>query len=236
MRFRLFANTAVLGAAILTTALAAGPAAAQIQVGVSIALPPPIVFVAPPQVVVLPGSNTYFAAGIAQDVYFQGGFWWRPWEGRWYRSSYYDRGWSYYDRTPAFYGSVPGDWRDRYSRHQWEGQQWDYDSRSHQEVEKNWSDWQSSNYWEGRRKSGGKGNQGKSSKAASASRSGSGANSVSQPRSAQQPQAGKSASKSSSKSSAAKAAPASQGNSKGQDKGNGKDKGGGSHGGKSGKH
>ncbi|MGA2527359.1 MAG: hypothetical protein ABSF79_12220, partial [Smithellaceae bacterium] len=63
---------------------------------VSIALPPPIVFAAPPELVVIPETNVYAVPDVDVDIFFYSGWWWRPWEGRWYRSRNYNSGWGYY--------------------------------------------------------------------------------------------------------------------------------------------
>ena len=110
--------------------------------------PPPIVFSAPPEVVVLPGTNVYVAPDIGVDVYFFDGFWWRPYGGRWYRSPYYDHGWGYYSSDPGFYRDVPEDWRHSYHEHQWEGHPWNYERIHHDQVERNWNNWERDRHWE----------------------------------------------------------------------------------------
>jgi hypothetical protein len=124
------------------------PATAQITVQVGIPMPPPIVFAAPPQVVVLPGFDIYVAPDIAEEVYFVDGFWWRPWQGHWYRSHSYNGGWSSYSSVPSFYGHVRHDWRDDYRNHRWEGHSWNYERVPHDRVEQNWSSWKTSNHWQ----------------------------------------------------------------------------------------
>ena len=106
-------------------------------------------FVAPPQVVVLPGYDIYVAPDIVEEIYFVDGYWWRPWQGRWYRSASYDNGWGYYEGVPYFYTNVRQGWRDDYHNHRWEGQDWNYQRMSSQRVEQNWSSWKSNNYWQG---------------------------------------------------------------------------------------
>jgi hypothetical protein len=80
------------------------PSMAGINISIGIPLPPPIIFRAPPEVIVIPDADdVYVIPDIDVDVFFWNGWWWRPWEGRWYRSRYYDRGWGYYDGIPSFY-------------------------------------------------------------------------------------------------------------------------------------
>ena len=101
---------------------------AQVSVQVNIPLPPPIVFAAPPDVVLLPGTNVYAVPDVEAEIFFRLGWWWRSWNNRWYRSRYYDHGWGYYRGYPAWYRGIPHDWRDSYRNHRWHGQPWNYHS------------------------------------------------------------------------------------------------------------
>jgi hypothetical protein len=121
---------------------------AGIDVGVNIALPPPIVFAAPPEVVVLPGTYVYGAPDVDGDMYFYDGWWWRLWDGRWYRSQHYDSGWGYYQNVPSFYAGIPSGWRNDYRDHRWNGQQWNYQRIPQQQVQRNWKSWKKSRHWE----------------------------------------------------------------------------------------
>ena len=85
---------------------------------------------------------------ITLDLFFWNGFWWRPWEGRWYRSPYYDRGWAYYNRVPKFYYDVDPYWRTYYQNHSWHGHIWNYRPIPHSQLQQNWKGWQSSHYWD----------------------------------------------------------------------------------------
>lgn len=114
---------------------------------VDIPLPPPIPFLGPPVMVVLPDTDVYVVPDWDQDIYFYGGWWWRPWGGRWYRSLYYDSGWEFYHGVPRWYGGVHPRWRDNYRNHTWGGQRWDYRSVPHGDVRANWKSWQRSGYW-----------------------------------------------------------------------------------------
>jgi len=112
-----------------------------------IPLPPPIPFLAPPELVVLPDTDVYVAPDYDQDIYFYGGWWWRPWGGRWYRSSNYDSGWGFYHGVPGWYGGVHPRWRDNYHSHMWGGQRWDHRPVPYGDVRANWKSWQGSGYW-----------------------------------------------------------------------------------------
>jgi hypothetical protein len=120
-----------------------------VSVGISVPLPPLIVFEAPPTVVVLPETNSvYVVPYIEADLFFWNGWWWRPWQGRWYRSHYYNRGWGYYNRVPSFYYDVEPNWRVHYRDHNWNGHRWQYEQIPHQRLQQNWKGWQSNRYWE----------------------------------------------------------------------------------------
>ncbi len=124
------------------------PTMAGVDVGVSISLPPLVVFSAPPAMVVIPETYVYVVPDAEVEIFFYDGWWWRPWEGRWYRSRHYDSGWGYYQRVPSFYSRVPRRWRDDYRERRWGGRPWNYQPIPHQQVEQNWSTWKKSNHWE----------------------------------------------------------------------------------------
>ncbi len=120
-----------------------------VGIGISIPLPPPVVFEAPPAVVPLPDTNAvYVVPSISVDLFFWNGWWWRPWEGRWYRSHYYDHGWGYYNRVPSFYYDVDPHWRGYYHNHNWHGHNWNYQQVPHSQLQRNWKSWQTNRYWE----------------------------------------------------------------------------------------
>ena len=136
----------LLGSTVLGLCLPAIPAGAQVHVQVQ--LPPLIQFSSPPEMVVLPDTNVYVVPDSNEEIFFYGGFWWRPWQGHWYRSRHYDQGWGYYSSTPSFYRQVPQDWRPNYQNHQWRGQPWNHERMNHQRVEQNWNTWQKNRYWD----------------------------------------------------------------------------------------
>lgn len=121
-----------------------------VSIGIGIPLPPPIVFAAPPEVIVLPDTNyVYVVPDIYYaDLFFWNGWWWRPWVGRWYRSYYYDRGWAYYNNVPSFYFDVDPGWRGYYRDHSWHGRQWYYERIPNQRLQQNWKIWNKNRHWE----------------------------------------------------------------------------------------
>ena len=124
------------------------PTMARVDIGVNISLPLPIVFVAPPQLIVLPETNVYVVPDVEEEIFFYNGWWWRPWEGRWYRSQNFSSGWIYYREVPSFYRQIPLDWRNYYREHRWKENQWDYQPIPHQQVQQSWRGWEKSRYWE----------------------------------------------------------------------------------------
>jgi hypothetical protein len=120
----------------------------RVDVGVSIPLPPGIVFSAPPEMVVIPETYVYVVPDVDVDIYFFDGWWWRPWEGRWYRSQSYNSGWIYYQSVPTFYHEVPAGWRNDYRQRRWGGREWNYQRIPQQQVQHNWNNWKKDKHWE----------------------------------------------------------------------------------------
>jgi hypothetical protein len=97
----------LFGIFLLSVIVVAVPTMVRADINVSISLPPPILFVAPPALIVLPETDVYVVPDDDVEIFFYDGWWWRPWEGRWYRSHYYNSGWGYYRSVPSFYGEIP---------------------------------------------------------------------------------------------------------------------------------
>jgi len=126
------------------------PTMAQVSININagIPLPPPIAFNAPPDVVALPDTNDVYACPeIGVDLFFYNGWWWRLWDGRWYRSHYYDRGWGYFNHVPGFYSGIDPGWRGYYQNHSWRGHPWNYERIPHQQLQQNWKSWHTNQYW-----------------------------------------------------------------------------------------
>lgn len=138
--------------ALVSLLPAAAVAEVSVNIGIGFPLPPLIVFPAPPQVVVLPDtSDVYVVPYVEVDFFFWNGWWWRPWEGRWYRSRYYDRGWVYYRSVPRFYYDVDPHWRTYYHEHRWYGHPWNYQPIPNNQLQKNWKAWHDNRHWERQR-------------------------------------------------------------------------------------
>jgi hypothetical protein len=137
----------LLGIVVLWGCILALPARAQVNVRVRIQLPV-LEFSSPPRLVVLPETNVYVVPDMDEDIFFSDGWWWRSYQGHWYRSSRYDQGWVAYSSVPVFYRQVPSDWRSEYRDHNWRGQPWNYEHLRHDEVQNNWSGWKKDKHWE----------------------------------------------------------------------------------------
>ena len=111
-------------------------------------LPPPIEFASPPGVIMIPETNVYVVPHLGEDMFFYGGWWWRPWGERWYRSRHYSSGWVYYEGVPSFHARIPSGWRDDYNNSRWRGHQWNYQQISYQQLQRNWSSRKESRDWE----------------------------------------------------------------------------------------
>jgi hypothetical protein len=123
------------------------PTMAEVHVNVGISLPP-IMFPGPPHLVVIPETNVYAVPDVDADIFFYGGWWWRPWEGQWYRSRKYDSGWGHYRGHPSFYRSVPSGWRNDYRENRWKGHEWNQHKVPHDQVQKNYKTWEKNKHWE----------------------------------------------------------------------------------------
>ncbi len=128
------------------------PTSAEVNISIGISLPPPIVFEAPLEVVVIPDAgDVYVVPDIDVDIFFWNGWWWRPWQGRWYRSHYYNQSWVYYGSVPSFYFDIDPNWRGYYRDRNWQGHRWNYERIPHKRLQKNWKSWHNDRYWEKKR-------------------------------------------------------------------------------------
>lgn len=109
-----------------------------VNIGINI---PAYRFDAPPPVVVIPGTYAYFAPEVDIDIVFYQGYWYRPYEGRWYRARGYNGPWVYLApaRVPRVLIDLPPDYRHVYRGHR---------HIEHREFNKNWRRWERERHWE----------------------------------------------------------------------------------------
>ncbi|MBN1473478.1 MAG: hypothetical protein JW914_02580 [Syntrophaceae bacterium] len=138
----------VLLAKILLVMVFVLPAPALVGADEDVVYLPPIAFPGPPRLVAIPETNVYAVPDVNDDIFFHGGWWWRPWQGKWYRSRQPDSGWGYYRETPSFHQSVPSSWKNDYRQRRWQGHQWEYQRVPYLQVEKNWQSWERDKHWE----------------------------------------------------------------------------------------
>jgi len=131
----------VIGALLLVMAGSATQSEAGINVNIGVNLPA-VRFAAPPVVAVIPGTYVYMVPDIDVDVLFFQGYWWRPYEGHWYRSRDYKGSWRYIEpeRVPRGLRALPRDYRHRLSP--------GYERIPHGEVQRNWRKWEKEKYWD----------------------------------------------------------------------------------------
>ena len=117
-------------------------AGAAVDVDVNIAVPSPMEFAEPPDVVVVPSGTAYvYMVPDMPGLYFYNNFWYRFYEDHWYRSRIYNGRWDYIqthrvprfvlDVPPDYYGSLPpGYYRIHYG-----------------DLHRNWRVWDRGRHW-----------------------------------------------------------------------------------------
>lgn len=116
-------------------------AATNVDAAVRIPPPPPFLIPAPPPVVVIPRTYVYAVPDIEVDILFYHGYWYRPHDGRWYRSRSYNGPWAYL--SPK---SVPRPLIELPPGHRRIPQ--GYHRIPHGDLKKNWSGWERRRHWE----------------------------------------------------------------------------------------
>ena len=127
---------------VLTGSVIQSEAAVNVNVGINL---PAIRFAAPPEVVVIPGTTyVYMVPNFDVDVLFYQGYWWRPYEGHWYRSRSYKGSWRYVApaNIPRGLRALPQDYRHRLAP--------GYERIPHRDVQRNWKKWEREKYWDRR--------------------------------------------------------------------------------------
>lgn len=102
---------------------------------------PPLVIPAPPPVFLIPGTYIYFAPDVDADLFFYSGFWYRPYGGRWYRSTRYGGPWGVValNRVPRVLINLPPGYRNVPPGHQ---------RIPYGQLKKNWRTWERHRHWD----------------------------------------------------------------------------------------
>ena len=131
-----------IAALLMLSAVSAATSYARVNVNVGIFAPPPVyVAPAPPPMVVVPGTYVYAVSDPGINIMFYHGYWWRPYEGRWYRSKRYNGSWMHVhdERVPRAVIGVPRD----YHRHLSGGPR-----VPHDDMRRNWKRWERDRHWD----------------------------------------------------------------------------------------
>lgn len=114
----------------------------EININIGINAPPPAIVVkVPPAVVVIPGTYIYFAPDINDEVFFYGGYWWRPHRGGWYRAVEFGDPWVVIEigRVPKVLLKLPPDYRRVPPGHE---------RIPYGHMKKHWRQWEKEKRWE----------------------------------------------------------------------------------------
>ncbi|MGC2061405.1 MAG: hypothetical protein WA610_00375 [Thermodesulfovibrionales bacterium] len=130
----------VAGALLLVLAGFSSQSNAGVRVGIGVNIPV-FTFAAPPPLVVIPGTYAYVAPEADVDIVFFNGFWYRPYEGRWFRARGYNGPWGLIApaRVPHALIELPPDFRHTYREHP---------RIAYRDFNRNWRGWERNKYWE----------------------------------------------------------------------------------------
>ena len=133
----------VFAAGIIFAAFSTSPAKAEVNINIGIGLPK-IAVVAPPAVVVIPGTYVYIAPDLDEDLFFYRGHWWRSHGRKWYRADDFGGPWIIisFDKTPRALRSLPVRYRDLPPG---------LERMPPGHVKKHWKEWEEKKHWESRR-------------------------------------------------------------------------------------
>jgi hypothetical protein len=116
------------------------PAEVNVNIGIGIPLPPPLLIPVPPPIVPIPRTNVYFPPTIDVEILFFGGYWYRPYRDRWFRSHYYNGPWVFVEpqRVPRAIIALPPDYRHIPPGHR---------HIPYGQFKKSWRTWDRDRYW-----------------------------------------------------------------------------------------
>ncbi len=114
-------------------------AGVHVNVGINL---PVFTFAAPPPMLVIPGTYAYYVPDANVDIFFYQGYWYRPYEGRWFRARGYNGPWGHIvsSSVPRVVVDLPPDYR----HHAHPG----YERIPYGQFKKNWRRWDHERYWD----------------------------------------------------------------------------------------
>jgi hypothetical protein len=133
---------AILIVATILLVFMAYPNRSMADVNLNIGIvPPSIVIPASPAVVLIPGTYIYFIPDIEADILFYHDYWYRPYEGHWYRARSYNGPWVYVvpARVPRVLIHLQPDFRHIPPGHE---------RIPYGQLKKNWRRWEQEKYWD----------------------------------------------------------------------------------------
>jgi hypothetical protein len=110
-RFNLLSLLAlIVGIYLAGCAVVIGPP----QGRIGVAPPPPIVVETEPRVVLIPGTEVYYAPDVAANIYVVGGLWYYFHDGHWFHSRSYRGPWAFTEerRLPSGLRRLPPGFRN----------------------------------------------------------------------------------------------------------------------------
>ncbi len=135
-------NSTLLLIGIMILGLAIYPSSSQARVDVHVGVSlPSLVISAEPELVVIPGTYVYFCPDVQEDLFFYDGYWFRTYEGNWYRSVDYNGPWVYivYTEVPSPVIHLPRDFRTEAV---------DAPHIAYRELKGNWRAWERDKHWD----------------------------------------------------------------------------------------
>lgn len=116
---------------------------AEVNVNIGVFAPPPrLAMASPPVMAVIPETTyVYFAPGVSVELFFFGGYWYRPHEGHWFRARSYRGPWNYIERNavPPVFATLPRDYRNVPPGRQ---------KIPYGQLKKNWQRWEKERHWD----------------------------------------------------------------------------------------
>ena len=138
MKKNLFLSASMAG--LFAAFLLFAPGQSKAGVSVHVDIPLPRLFIPlPPPLVVIPGTYAYYPPDVEADIFFYHGYWYRPYQDRWYLSADYNGPWRFTERVPRVLRGLP----PTYRHHGPAREHMPYGT-----VRENWRSWEKERHWD----------------------------------------------------------------------------------------